>query len=213
MKNTIKPRYKKNESDDDSKPEKISSRNTENVSDDDDGSDWSNEEEQNDQNGSDDEDGEIEATKEIEVDENIPLYQLLQQHSEKLQKPTVQSKQLKRLSKRDHDTLELASPEDDEEADDDHNSSGKKSKNAPTEMRSDRPVKRLRMTSEMQINKRKFIDPRFVDYSGDLSQKHFAKNFEFIEEMKENELYLLRKKHKKVKDETNRQEIKHEINT
>jgi hypothetical protein len=212
MKNTIKPRYKKNESDDDSKPEKISSRNTENVSDDDDGSDWSNEEEENDQNGSDDEDGEIEATKEIEVDENIPLYQLLQQHSEKLQKPTVQSKQLKRLPKRDHDTLELASPEGDEE-DDDHNSSGKKNKNAPTEMRSDRPVKRLRMTSEMQINKRKFIDPRFVDYSGDLSQKHFAKNFEFIEEMKENELYLLRKKHKKVKDETNRQEIKHEINT
>jgi hypothetical protein len=220
MKNKITQRYKKNESDDESETEKITSRSNGNESDGDDGSesgsDWSSEDEENDQKGSDDdddEDSEMERKEEIEVDENIPLYQLLQQHSEKLEKPTIQSKQqLRRLPKKDHDnTLDLASPEDDEGLDD-QNSSGKKSKNAPTEMRSDRPVKRLRMT-EMQTNKRKFIDPRFVDYTGDLSQKHYAKNFEFIEEMKENELYLLRKKHKKMKNETDRSEIKHEINT
>ena len=45
----------------------------------------------------------------------------------------------------------------------------------------------------------KFSDPRFLDYTGDLNHKHYSKNFEFLDEMRENEVKLLTKKMRKAK--------------
>ena len=59
---------------------------------------------------------------------------------------------------------------------------------------------------------RKIIDPRFADYAGELSQTHYAKNYEFLDDIKQKEFETLQKKYKKMKNEEQRQLVKHEMN-
>lgn len=56
------------------------------------------------------------------------------------------------------------------------------------------------------------MDPRFLDYTGELSHTHFSKNFEFLDEMRENEVQILSKKLRKAKG-GKKEKISQELNT
>lgn len=83
----------------------------------------------------------------------------------------------------------------------------KKKKNAPTIMRSDRPVKKMRLVNK---NEPKFkpIDPRFSDLNGALNYDKFLKSFDFLQEQQEKEVKFLEKKIKKAKNETVKDDLK-----
>jgi len=172
--------------------------------DDDDGSstDWSSDDDQPNAKDSGEDDKEEE-----EINPNVPLYQLIRERQQK-QKSATQlpptTNRTKKLKKIIHKSSESGS--DSEKSSDE----GRKRKNAPAEMRSDRPVKRLRIDADN--SKRKFLDPRFMDYTGELSSKHYLNNYQFIEDIKEKELETITKKYKKLKNETMKQELKQEMN-
>lgn len=86
---------------------------------------------------------------------------------------------------------------------------GRAHKNAPAEMPSDRPVRRLRVTADNST--KKIIDPRFSDVSGKLDDKIFSKDYSFLDDYKEDEIKKLSGVLKKVKTVMKRDEIKAEL--
>ncbi len=105
----------------------------------------------------------------------------------------------------------------------------KRSKHAPAEMRSDKPVRRLRVDADNST--RKFVDPRldllhnifilftiilyswrrFADYTGSLDQKIYANNYKFLDSMRENEIEKLSKAYKKTNNKEMKEKIKKEL--
>ena len=82
-------------------------------------------------------------------------------------------------------------------------------KNAPSEMRSDRPVRRLRVTANNSV--KKSLDPRFTDFSGALNEQLFSKNYSFLDEYRDSEIKILSKAVKSTKGEDEKAELKSEL--
>jgi ribosomal RNA-processing protein 36 len=84
-------------------------------------------------------------------------------------------------------------------------------KNAPAEMRSNKPVRRFRdYNIDHSLAKKKVIDPRFSDANGELSDKHFYKNYDFLNEYQSSEITKLNKAIKKTKSFERRTQLKEE---
>ena len=62
-------------------------------------------------------------------------------------------------------------------------------KNAPAEMKSNKPVRRFRDHNiDHSLTKKTAVDPRFSDASGKVSDKHFYHNYEFLNQYQEDEI-------------------------
>lgn len=85
----------------------------------------------------------------------------------------------------------------------------KKSKNAPAEMPSNKPVRRLRIDGNNSVKKTR--DPRFTSISGELDEKIFNKNYSFLDEYRSDEINKLTKISKKVKSVAKKEELKKEL--
>lgn len=85
----------------------------------------------------------------------------------------------------------------------------KKSKNAPAEMRSNRPVRRLRENSNARPPKH--ADPRFSDLHGKLKHNSFLDGYKFLDQYQESEVEKLAKVIKKTKSVATREHLKEEL--
>ena len=81
----------------------------------------------------------------------------------------------------------------------------RKNKNAPAEMRSDRPVRRLRINADNSVKKSR--DPRFSSVSGELNERIFNKTYSFLDDYREDEIKKLTHVEKKVKTVQKKEEI------
>mmetsp|Transcript_25231 Transcript_25231/g.54557 ORF Transcript_25231/g.54557 Transcript_25231/m.54557 type:complete len:273 (+) Transcript_25231:124-942(+) len=143
---------------------------------------------------------EEEEEEKAEVSSNLPLFQRLAKQSAP---EAVQAAAQERVQKRRR--VERAKDRREEE----EQEYKKRSKNAPAEMRSDKPVRRLRVTGNN--SQKKTEDPRFSDISGKLDEKIFAKNYEFLDEYRDKEIEVLSKSLRKIKGEGKRAELKTEL--
>jgi hypothetical protein len=67
----------------------------------------------------------------------------------------------------------------------------------------------LRVNADNYV--RKFVDPRFADYTGSLDQRIFAKNFDFLDDKRENEIKQLSRTIQKTKNTSLKEEMKKEL--
>jgi ribosomal RNA-processing protein 36 len=154
------------------------------------------------------------------INPNVPLYRLLAKQQKQKDDEVVEDagrpRRKRKLAAGERQELykkNRDSDDDDHFDDDDSDDDGhikKKKKHAPAEMRSDKPVRRLRIDSNAQ--KPKVVDPRFLDYTGELSHSHYSKNYEFLDQMRENEVQALSKKLRKSKG-AKREQLSQELNT
>ena len=86
---------------------------------------------------------------------------------------------------------------------------GRENKNAPAVMKSNRPVRRLRIDANNSA--RKFRDPRFVEGSGTLDEDRFHQNYAFLDKYQEDEVNELTRAMKKSKNPTVKDKIKTEL--
>lgn len=84
----------------------------------------------------------------------------------------------------------------------------KRNKHAPAEMKSNRPVSILR---EFSDQKAKAIDPRFSEATGKLDYHKFYQNYDFIDDIEENEIKSLEKVLRKVKNTEKKEDLQKEI--
>jgi len=75
----------------------------------------------------------------------------------------------------------------------------RKNKNAPMVMSSKKTVSRYRQVVDVP-KKRKFQDPRFLSWTGDVKGDLFRKSYEFLKDYSESEIRTLKKEMKKSKD-------------
>lgn len=73
-----------------------------------------------------------------------------------------------------------------------------KSKNAPVELRANKPVSRFRQIVIVPRNERK--DPRFEEKSGKLNEHQFTQNYDFLDTYRDDEIKALQNEIKKVKN-------------
>lgn len=85
----------------------------------------------------------------------------------------------------------------------------KKHKNAPAEMRSNRPVRRLRDSGNNTVPKH--VDPRFSDLHGKLKPQGFFEAYPFLDKYQEDEISKLGKAMKKTKSPAMREHFKQEL--
>ena len=86
---------------------------------------------------------------------------------------------------------------------------GRANKNAPAVMKSNRPVRRLRIDANNAS--RKFRDPRFTEGSGTLDSDKFHHNYAFLDEYQEDEVNALGRALKKTKNADQREQLKAEL--
>lgn len=84
------------------------------------------------------------------------------------------------------------------------------SKSAPAVMRSDRPVKRLRLDPNLQLHA-KTRDPRFNEISGKLNHRKFMDSYAFLGEYQEKEAEGLGRQLRGAKDEGARAALKERL--
>jgi hypothetical protein len=150
-------------------------------------------------------------------DSNIPLFKLLAQAKAKSKPYSAPIEYRRHFEINDRTRKDKRKSASTNDASSDEEKGGKKRKHAPTEMRSDKPVRRLRV--EADNSTRKFIDPRyatnifspaiitisylymirFADFAGKLDQRIYAKNYHFLEENRQQEIDMLQKVMKKAK--------------
>jgi ribosomal RNA-processing protein 36 len=126
---------------------------------------------------------------------NIPLAQRLEMAAQKEDsmsfgsiKRTELNKVKKRNARNDKNTAQDAAP--------------KRNKNAPLEMRSNKPVGRFRqisLNSSEAVGTYKPHDPRFSDLNGRLNSQRFYESYDFLDEYQQNEVAKLEKALKKCK--------------
>lgn len=63
------------------------------------------------------------------------------------------------------------------------------------------------LTRKVAPQKIKALDPRFMDYAGEYDRKHVDKNYEFLEEMRNQEVDEMKKRLKKIKGETAEKDV------
>jgi ribosomal RNA-processing protein 36 len=138
--------------------------------------------------------------------EHIPLYERLQKQikEESLSNSNGNTQDRRRDARRKRDRSEQSDSIDDGKA-----SLKRANKNAPSEMRSDRPVRRLRVTANNSV--KKSLDPRFTDFSGALNEQLFSKNYSFLDEYRDSEIKILSKALKSSKGEDEKAELKSEL--
>lgn len=85
----------------------------------------------------------------------------------------------------------------------------KKSKHAPAEQASNRPVRRLR---DVVAPPPKRLDPRFSDLHGKLENKHFFGAYKFLDDYQEDEVNKLQRAMKRSKSVGLKTDIKDELN-
>ncbi|XP_045170155.2 uncharacterized protein LOC123532674 [Mercenaria mercenaria] len=81
----------------------------------------------------------------------------------------------------------------------------RENKNRPMEMSAKKRVPVLRHATVAKEKVRR--DPRFDDLSGEFQDKHFMKNYSFLNDVKSKEKLLVQKKMKKTKDEDKKKEL------
>ena len=137
--------------------------------------------------------------------EHIPLYERLQKQMEEesLANSNVDIQDRRRDTRRKRDRSEQSDSMEGKV------SLKRANKNAPSEMRSDRPVRRLRVTANNSV--KKSLDPRFTDFSGSLNEQLFSKNYSFLDEYRDSEIKILSKAIKTTKGEDAKAELKSEL--
>jgi ribosomal RNA-processing protein 36 len=114
--------------------------------------------------------------------------------------------------RRDGHDKEINTPKEND-IDNGHNDTSRMkrvNKNAPAVMRSDKPVKRLRIDPNLSTND-KSRDPRFSEISGKLDHKKFMDSYAFLDDYQVKEIEVLSKKVKKVKTEEDKLVLKSEL--
>ena len=86
---------------------------------------------------------------------------------------------------------------------------GRTNKNAPAVMKSNKPVRRLRIDADNTT--RKSRDPRFAEGSGDLSHDKFLQAYSFLDKYQEDEINDITKSMKKVKNPEDQEVLKAEL--
>jgi len=86
----------------------------------------------------------------------------------------------------------------------------KKSKNAPAELKSNRPVRRLRV--DPNAAPPKHSDPRFSDLNGKLSYNKFYAGYQFLDGYQEDEINKMQRVNKKIKSVSTKEMLRTEIN-
>ena len=86
---------------------------------------------------------------------------------------------------------------------------GRSNKNAPAVMKSNKPVRRLRIDADNTT--RKSRDPRFAEGSGNLSHDKFLQAYSFLDKYQEDEINDITKSIKKVKDPEDQGVLKAEL--
>ena len=86
---------------------------------------------------------------------------------------------------------------------------GRSNKNAPAVMKSNKPVRRLRIDADNTT--RKSRDPRFAEGSGNLSHDKFLQAYSFLDKYQEDEINDITKSIKKVKDPDDQGVLKAEL--
>ena len=140
--------------------------------------------------------------------DSVPLYKRLQQREQ--EESELAHGNLPSNSKRNRKVEQPREQEDNDEGDNEADRR-RKGKHAPTVMRSDRPVKRLRLNPNLK--KEKFNDPRFSDLNGKLNYDKFMHSYQFLEEKQQSELQHLEKKMKKLKDADMKAQLKASYST
>ena len=154
---------------------------------------------------------------------NVPLYQRLDtQETETLESTSSNTGQsarkrikVERRAARERresgrDTAVDKGKDNDWDGDDaEDRGARKKHKNAPAEMRSNRPVRRLRDSGNNTVPKH--VDPRFSDLHGKLKPQGFFEAYPFLDKYQEDEISKLGKAMKKTKSPAMREHLKHEL--
>ena len=138
--------------------------------------------------------------------ESIPLFERLQRQAEEEESLAIGNNGVQDGYRNRH-RKRLKSEQGD--GDSDKVSLKRVNKNAPAVMRSDRPVRRLRVTGNNAVKKP--LDPRFTDYSGTLKERIFSKNYSFLDDYREDEINILSKAMKTIKDDDAKGEIRSEL--
>ena len=71
--------------------------------------------------------------------------------------------------------------------------------------------KLLNQATKAVAVERKTIDPRFMDYAGKYDKKYVDKNYAFLDEMKQEEVNILKRAEKKAKSGTRKEELRRAI--
>lgn len=98
----------------------------------------------------------------------------------------------------------------DDEAPEERSTLKRANKHAPAVMRSNRPVKRLRVDPNLAIHS-KARDPRFSDISGKLNHRKFMDAYGFLNDYQEKEVEQLAHQVKKTKNEEVKQELRQKL--
>ena len=90
--------------------------------------------------------------------------------------------------------------------------SAKLHKNAPAEQSSKRRVSKYHIDNTVfNLKKKKVLDPRFMDYSGELKERIFHKNYDFLNDYQQDEIEKMSRNVKRVKSEKNKEALKAEL--
>jgi ribosomal RNA-processing protein 36 len=138
--------------------------------------------------------------------EHIPLYERLQKQ---IEEESLSNSNRDTQTDRRQDARRKRDRSEQSDSIDGKVSLKRANKNAPSEMRSDRPVRRLRVTANNSV--KKSLDPRFTDFSGALNEQLFSKNYSFLDEYRDSEIKILSKAIKSTKGEDEKAELKSEL--
>lgn len=86
---------------------------------------------------------------------------------------------------------------------------GRSNKNAPAVMKSNKPVRRLRIDADNTT--RKSRDPRFAEGSGEYKPDKFLQAYQFLDKYQEDEIAVLTKSLKKQHNPEEKEELKAEL--
>lgn len=86
---------------------------------------------------------------------------------------------------------------------------GRSNKNAPAVMKSNKPVRRLRIDADNTT--RKSRDPRFAEGSGSLSHDKFLQAYSFLDKYQEDEITSIAQSMKKVRNDEDKEILKGEL--
>jgi ribosomal RNA-processing protein 36 len=86
---------------------------------------------------------------------------------------------------------------------------GRSNKNAPAVMKSNKPVRRLRIDADNTT--RKSRDPRFAEGSGNLSHDKFLQAYSFLDKYQEDEITSIAQSMKKVRNDEDKEILKGEL--
>ena len=146
--------------------------------------------------------------------EGLPLYQRLLLKEEQAKQEAsnhIDSEVKSKRNKRNSSELRPGNKEEDFK-EENFTTKKKKKKASPAELRSDRPVRRLRVDADNTNRQNSFRDPRFGDdVSGKLDQRKFIKNYDFLDEYRQDEIQKMTKVLKKVKNSEKKNELRSEL--